>query len=179
MKHSRKSLLRLSGILVFLIGTVSTAHSAVLASDMTARGNSEMAFHGSYMMIDPDGASSADVVSGHFDYSFFMVDNFAIRPQYQLIRFSQGPVSLTSHYLGLGLDYHIPNDNFAFFFGGAPNFLIFSNGDSETEVLVEIRGGIKHYLSERMALNTQLSYSFGSDFNLMRLSLGLSFLFGG
>ncbi len=180
MKPAHHTLRRLAGFLALLTGTAAMATAEpVDAAEMTSQGRSELAFQGSYLMIDPDGARSSDIITGQVDYSYFFIDRLALRPQYQLARFSQGPLTLTSHYLGLGLDYHIPRDNFAFYFGGAPNVLFYSNGDSESEVLVEVRGGIKHYLSERIALNTQISYSFGSDFNLMRASLGLAFLFGG
>lgn len=148
------------------------------APEFTAKGRSELGFQGSYLIIDPDGEESVDFLSGNLDYSYFIVDNWALRPQYQLIRHSND-TSLTAHILGLGVDFHIPHENLAFFVGAAPNVGFVSNGDSDTELFVEVRGGIKHYLSRKLALNTQLSYSWGSDYSVTRVSLGLAVLFGG
>ncbi len=146
----------------------------------TAKGRSELGFHASYSILDPDGQSSVDILSGHLDFSYFILDNWALRPQYQVIRYDNG-TSLTAHVLGLGVDFHIPHENIAFYFGGAPSvgFVSADDSDSDTEFLMELRGGIKHYLSQRLALNTQISYSFGSDYSLTRATMGLSVLFGG
>ncbi len=146
----------------------------------TAKGRSELGFHGSYSILDPDGQSSVDVLSAHLDYSYFIFDNWALRPQYQAIRYDNA-TSLTAHVLGVGLDFHIPHDNIAFYVGAAPNigFVSDDDSDTDTEFLMEFRGGIKHYLSERLALNTQISYSFGSDYALTRATIGLAVLFGG
>ena len=146
----------------------------------TAQGRSELGFHGSYSILDPDGGSSVDVLSGHLDFTYFILDNWALRPQYQVFRYDNA-TSLTAHVIGVGVDFHIPHENIAFYVGAAPNvgFVSTDDSDTDTEFLMELRGGIKHYLSQRLALNTQISYSFGSDYALTRATFGLSVLFGG
>ncbi len=169
-------LMRTMTLTAALLVAAATAPNA--GADFTSQGRGELGFQASYLLIDPDGTESVDILSGNLDFSYFFIDNWALTPQYQVVRFSNG-TSTTGHFLGLGVDFHIPHENIAFYFGGAPKVGFVSNGDSDTEFFAEVRGGIKHYLSQTLALNTQLSYSYGSNYSLTRASIGLSVLFGG